>query len=136
MPPPDEQTKRVIELWITHARSDLALARSQHIQDAIPAAYAFHAQQAAEKSLKAVLIHHGIDPPRTHNVRDLVAQVERDTPDRLPEPLHDGAHDLTQYAVESRYPDVLGDVPERDVEAAVTTAGDIFEWALGILGLT
>jgi hypothetical protein len=27
-----------------------------------------HAQQAAEKSLKAVLIHHGIAPPRTHNL--------------------------------------------------------------------
>lgn len=82
-----------------------------------------------------MLIHHGIDPPRTHNIRDLGVQIERDTPERLTAHLHDAAHELTQYAVESRYPDVLGDVPERDVELAVSTAGDIFEWALGVLGL-
>ena len=43
--------------WIEHARSDLALARlGRDAQDVLPAQVCFHAQQAVEKALKAVLL--------------------------------------------------------------------------------
>jgi hypothetical protein len=35
----------------------------------------FHAQQAAEKSIKAVLIDRGVSFPRTHNIRTLLELI-------------------------------------------------------------
>ena len=60
--------------WIVKAEGDFATAgremraRKQPNFDAV----CFHAQQAAEKYLKAVLQENGADVPRTHNLIDLL----------------------------------------------------------------
>lgn len=60
--------------WIEHARSDLALARlGRDAEDVLSAQVCFHAQQAVEKTLKAVLLHRSVAFPLTH---DLVALAE------------------------------------------------------------
>ncbi len=62
----------------------------------------FHAQQAAEKALKALLIKHQVPFGKTHDLEDLL---------RLAEPVVPGirqelaeAEALTTYAVDARYP--------------------------------
>lgn len=68
----------------------------------------FHAQQAVEKLLKALLVAHGMDPQDTHVIGQLVGQLhrlDRTTADSL------GAVDqLTPYAVLLRYPPRAGRV--------------------------
>ena len=61
----------------------------------------FHAQQAAEKILKAALFLAGAEPPRTHNLAALL-DLARDSKVRLP---HDAGELrwLTPYAVLYRY---------------------------------
>ena len=54
--------------WLRHARSDLALAKTAATQNVLRETLSFHAQQAAEKSLKSLLVLHGIPFPRTHNL--------------------------------------------------------------------
>jgi HEPN domain-containing protein len=49
--------------WLRHARSDLALARTTPTPEIMLEALCFHAQQAAEKAIKAVLVVRGITPP-------------------------------------------------------------------------
>jgi HEPN domain-containing protein len=49
--------------WLRYARSDLALARVPARGEVLLESLCFHAQQAVEKSLKAVLVGRGI-PPR------------------------------------------------------------------------
>ncbi len=39
---------------------------------------AYHCQQAAEKLVKAVLISAGVDPPRWHNIHDLIDLLPSD----------------------------------------------------------
>lgn len=76
-------------------------------------AAAFHAQQAAEKFLKAVLVWHQIEFPKTHDISrllDLVRPAAADLADGL-----DEAAALTSYGVEARYP---GDLPEPTPDAA------------------
>ncbi len=51
--PPDSPLE-----WLNRARSDLELARSLK-PDVYLEDLCFHAQQAAEKAIKALLIHHG-----------------------------------------------------------------------------
>jgi len=59
----------VIREWIDKAEGDydvaqLALRAAKPHHDAV----CFHAQQCVEKLMKALLIHHGIQPPRIHNL--------------------------------------------------------------------
>lgn len=67
----------------------------------------FHAQQAVEKALKAVLVRHGIEFPRTHNIAMLVELLRRGSlpipPDAEDLPL------LTPFGVTQRYDDVASD---------------------------
>ena len=87
--------------WLRYARSDLELARITRPDEVLFEGLCFHAQQAAEKALKAVLIAKGIPPPKTHNIRillDLLSQVIV-----APQEIEDSAG-LTDYAVTSRYP--------------------------------
>ena len=58
--------------WLRYAKADLALARVPLPQGGLYELLCFHAQQAAEKSVKAVLLHYGIEPPRTHNLERLI----------------------------------------------------------------
>jgi len=66
--PPDSDGPGGGEDWLRHARSDLALASAVGpVGDILAETLCFHAQQAAEKALKAVLVHVGIEFPRTHS---------------------------------------------------------------------
>lgn len=90
--------------WLAKAESDLTAARRLLDVGGPFDAACFHAQQAAEKGLKAVLAGLDAPIPRTHNLEDLqalcvastalVAATELATMD---------LSDLTPFAVESRY---------------------------------
>ena len=61
--------------WLRKADSDLDTARKML---SVPGPYdtaCFHAQQAIEKCLKAILAWFGEPIPRTHNLEDLADQV-------------------------------------------------------------
>jgi HEPN domain-containing protein len=62
----------------------------------------FHAQQAAEKALKAVLVSWRIDFPYTHDIKGLLRIAE--TSGIVIPPTIQQAALLTPYAVETRYP--------------------------------
>ena len=111
--------------WLAKANSDLMA--SQHLLDSDGPydAVCFHAQQAAEKALKAWLAVADLPIPRTHNLEDLLAQC-------LALPLAAGASgiealdlsNLTPFAVESRYD--IEFWPERgEAEAAVAIAARV-----------
>lgn len=63
---------------------------------------AFHAQQAAEKALKALLVRHGVRFDKTHDIGTLLAQADPVAPG-LAQTLRE-AEELTAHAVASRYP--------------------------------
>jgi HEPN domain-containing protein len=49
--------------WLAYAESDLAVAHGVDRPGVILETLCFHAQQAAEKAIKAVLVAEGADPP-------------------------------------------------------------------------
>lgn len=59
--------------WLRHAKSDLALAAGAVLDGVLYNQLCFHAQQAAEKSIKAVLIHYGIEFQKVHDLASLMA---------------------------------------------------------------
>jgi HEPN domain-containing protein len=82
----------------------------------------FHAQQAAEKALKAAIIASGTRPARTHDLLDLSRLLPRDW-----EVVRTGADlaGLSRAAVEERYPDVADEPTEADAAAAIEQAQTI-----------
>ena len=112
--------------WLRHARSDLVLARTEQPEGVLSEALCFHAQQAAEKALKAVLVHLGRDVPHTHDIEalnDLLAEI-LEVPEAVVE-----ADRLTTYAVLTRYPADVAPVSEGEHREAVRQAEVVFAWA-------
>ncbi len=100
--------KHVEMLLAKAAQDEYVLDRLLPEDEAPLEVFGFHAQQAAEKLLKAVLVAAGANYPRTHRLAELIdllcaAGV------RVP-PEFDDLRQLTPFAVEFRY-DV---VPEED----------------------
>ena len=114
--------------WVSYARSDLALAATEPPAGVYLELLCYHAQQAAEKALKAVILASSdLNVPRTHDIA-LLAKIARDL--GLTPPLDmAGARSLTQYATITRYPADLGEVDEAEWQRAVADARAVVEWA-------
>jgi len=120
--------------WLNRARSNLAKARSA---SETPEVYledlCFDAQQAAEKALKAVLIHLDVRFPYVHDLAQLAALVE---PAGLSVPeLVRQAAALSEYAVEARYPGFSEPVTRREYEEVLAVAEGVVRWAEGVIGV-
>lgn len=109
--------------WLRFAHDDLAAARLLITDAALPARMAcFHAQQAAEKALKASLVHAVIQFRKTHDLVVLVALQ--------PEPVRSQVSDLDlqqlqQWAVDARYPADLPDITAGEAAGVVAIADQI-----------
>ena len=104
----------------------LALAADPMLHDSLAG---FHAQQAVEKALKAVLTHAGIAYRRTHDIAellDLAADAGLSAP-----PHADRLDELTPYGVEYRYGLVDPGGLDRGLTARVLS--EVLGWAEAIL---
>ncbi len=112
--------------WLRHARSDLALARTPPRGPILLETLCYHLQQAAEKSIKAVLVLLKIPWPRTHNLGALLELLPEDcaVPDMVAE-----ATILTDYAVLARYPGRYEPVSRSEYEHAADLAQAVMAWA-------
>lgn len=99
-----------------------ALIKVAAVSDAV---VAFHAQQAVEKALKAVLASAGKDFPFTHNLAVLM-QLCEDAGYELPPALAE-ADLLTPYGVAERYG--TRSSATVDPKAALAFAGEAVAWA-------
>jgi HEPN domain-containing protein len=111
----------LVAAWLAKAEEDLLASRAVLVAS-MPSytAASFHAQQAAEKALKALLVQHQVEFTRTHDIGELLELLEPATPGitmRLAE-----AELLTRHAVQTRYPTSLPSVDRdeaaRDIEVA------------------
>lgn len=125
--PPDDPRE-----WLNRARSNLAKATS--VFEA-PQVYledlCFDAQQAAEKAIKAVLIHLDVRFPYVHDLAQLLALVEQ-TGQSVPESVRRAAS-LSDYAVETRYPGLSEPVIGQEYDEAVAIAEEVVRWAQEII---
>jgi HEPN domain-containing protein len=94
------------------ARSDeIALDKLADDPDVPDDLIGFHAQQALEKLLKAALAQAGVAPPRTHDLRELLALLG--DAGLAPPVSASEARALVPWAVEFRYDDILDERLDR-----------------------
>jgi len=121
-PPPDSA-----QAWLRRARSDLALGQAAlRVPEALPEDACFHAQQCAEKALKALLVYKKKPFPRTH-VLEYLLDLLKEAGVAVP-PEIDEAFQLTQYAVETRYPGEWQPVLPEEARTALETAARVLHW--------
>jgi len=118
--------------WVEKAEEDFALAKSalQRKKPLLTGA-CFHAQQCAEKYIKALLLSKGADFPKTHdllmlnNLCSAVGIFLEIAPKLL--------NTLTDYAVRTRYP---GEGPTlEDAKEAMVITKSVRSFARSFLGL-
>ena len=113
--------------WLRYARSDYRLAAIRLPKGVMLESLCYHAQQAAEKALKAILLHRGISFPFTHNLKTLLECLPKSV--QPPATVLQAAR-LTQYAVSARYPDDMEPVTsEAERQDAVRLARAVLIWA-------
>jgi HEPN domain-containing protein len=118
--------------WLLKAGKDLAAA-TYELQADPPFAddIVFHAQQAAEKSLKAFLSWHRVPFRKTHNLIELgeaCCQIDRSL-----DPLLRRAAPLTEYAWKFRYPGDPEEATAKEAAEALSTAREVFDAVLKCL---
>lgn len=125
--PPEGIQPGTPEDWLRHARSDLALARAgMSDDDVLVETLCFHTQQAAEKAVKAVLVHVGAELARTHDLGRLIEML----PSKIA--VTDevrAAAILTDYAVVTRYPADTESLSTEDLATALRLAEAVVAWA-------
>ncbi|MDI7267301.1 MAG: HEPN domain-containing protein [Myxococcota bacterium] len=134
MRPPDEVKRDFVRQWLRKAEADLGAAdllarHDPYLTDVV----CFHAQQAAEKYLKAVLVHHQVEFRKIHDIAqllDLVAAVDPPGAASMRD-----AGKLSAYAVQVRYPTATPEASVEDAAAAIAVAREVRETVLRLLGI-
>lgn len=122
--PEAERSRRLL----ARADADLSAVRALEANEDVPSEIVgFHAQQAAEKLLKAVLAAHAVEYPRTHSIRyllDLLGEHGLAPPDELGQ-----VTEFYPFAVQLRYEAPVADEPF-DRQAAKDLLERLRAWAV------
>ena len=126
------KNKEIILNWLKRARSNLERAKMGKVtQGILYEDLCFDAQQAVEKSLKAILIKLNQSFPKTHSIGILLKLIE-EADVEIPKNINQ-AKLLTAYAVDARYPGDYEPVNKEEYKEALKIAEDVFKWLDNII---
>jgi HEPN domain-containing protein len=118
--------------WAASAEEDFVLARTAvRRKQPLASGACFHAQQCAEKYMKALLISKGADFPKTHDLLLLNNLCSTNGILLEIDPKH--LNTLADYAVRTRYPG--NDPTAEDAKEAIELARLVRDFARKFLGL-
>ncbi len=123
----------ILAEWIQKAEGDFNTAQRELQARRLPNydAACFHSQQCAEKYLKAFLVSRKVEPPRTHNLVELLNLcVSHDGSFAMIRPV---VEVLNAYAVVVRYPRAFA--TKADARDAVKAMKQVREFVRGKLNL-
>ena len=125
--PRDRNVRGSANDWLARAKGDLAIARAPLPEGAFLEDLCYHAQQAAEKALKALYVHRGATFRYTHDLGELIAGLG-EAGVMVPPEMEEAAG-LTTYAWEARYPGPAEPVSAEEYESARESAERVVEWS-------
>lgn len=97
-------TREAVRQWMAKAQSDWTAVTILAMNVECPRdVVCFHCQQYVEKLVKALLTLHGIEAPKTHDLRRLTQLTVSFAPELGG--IADLADQLSYHGVETRYPD-------------------------------
>ena len=128
-------SNEILQQWLQKGNDDLRSAEylstmRLHTPDEI---ICFHCQQSAEKYLKGFLFLHDIEPPKIHDLDEIIemcVQINTSFSELTPK-----MHILKTYAVFPRYPNELG-ITSEDMKLAIQYAKDVQEFVIKTINET
>jgi len=122
MSAPEADILHKVGQWLAYADEDLRLGRHGLTMTIAPPPYrliAYHAQQCAEKCLKAYLVLRHVDFPYTHNLAHLLDLCSASA--EWAEDLRE-VEELTPFAITTRYPGEDEEVTREEAVRAIDIA--------------
>lgn len=117
----NEQNREAVRQWRVKAQSDWDAVEILTASKRCPAdTVCFHCQQFVEKLLKALLTRHGIEAPKTHDLRRLIQLALPFVPELSL--LADVSDELTVHGVETRYPGEFRQIKKSEMKRVVELA--------------
>ena len=101
--------KKQAEHWLNAAKDDLIVINEIIQNEHLTHMVAFHAQQAIEKSFKAILEEKETRVPRIHNIINLKGKIEKYIELDIEQEIFDQINELY---IDARYPTNLGLLPD------------------------
>lgn len=123
----DDEIIRKVKQWLDYADEDIRLAQhGMTLSTGVPyRLIAYHAQQCAEKCLKAYLVYFRTDFPYTHNISHLLELCEEkastNNATNWIKNIKD-AEELTFFAITTRYPGTEEEVTNDEAIRAINIA--------------
>jgi HEPN domain-containing protein len=117
--------KKITQAWLDAAQDDLAVIDEIRTRPDLTNVTAFHAQQCAEKCLKALIEEKGIPVRKTHSLVQLIGLVSKsyceflDADTTIP-------NLLDQLYTDARYPNEFGLLPDGKPSLAEAAGFDAF----------
>ena len=113
--------------WLKYSRTDLDVAKqlSENMHPRPLEIICYHAQQSAEKALKAYLVKNDILPPKIHDLNQL-CEMCADIDSAFDE-ISILCGSLNRYSVMPRYPFEI-EILENEAETAIQKSTEIFDW--------
>ena len=128
----NDETGEVVGQWRAKAQSDWTTVEILVGSERCPAdTVCFHCQQFVEKLLKAFLTCHGIEAPKTHDLRRLIQLAEPFAPELSR--FSDASDVLTAHGVETRYPDDWREIEPTEMNQVVELARELGDILLSTL---
>jgi HEPN domain-containing protein len=128
----DNIKTREVHSWLKKALQDLRSAEWLiESPDGLYDAVGFHCQQSSEKVLKAYLTWYDQSFGKTHSLVALIG-ICLDI-DKSFEDLRKAATTLTPYAVTTRYPGDLPEIPKSEAEEAIRLAHFVWDFVTNML---
>ena len=115
------------------ARHDPSAAQLLLAREDLADVVCFHAQQTAEKALKAAPIVAGKEPLRTHDLPRLLGELAEG--DERWEEIRLACESLSDFAVSPRYPEWELTAPDAGANKAVENARPVLEFVLKTTGM-
>ncbi len=112
--------------WLARARSNLIRAKQPKPDEVLWEDFCFDAQQAAEKSIKALLLAKSVPFRFVHDIGELLNLLAKSGM-QIPSEVLESA-ELTEYAVEARYPGPFEPVTDDEASRAVEIAETVVKW--------
>ena len=125
------------QTWLAQAKLELEVAKhlEQEFRPKPLEIICFHAQQTAEKAIKAVILYSVPQNSvvKTHDISFLLNSIDKD---KYPfeEYFYVYSDELFPYSVAIRYPNMLQDsIDEYKTTQALNHAEEILHWAIGAI---
>lgn len=118
----------IVKEWLDFASKDISSAKYLLDMRPVPLEIiCYHCEQTAEKVLKGYLIHHDVEPPKTHDLRLLCKMCAEF--DKSFNEISQSCVNLTAYGVQTRYPFEI-EILDSDMQKAIVDADYVMDFTL------